>query len=432
MEEDTNSSKSGIPTLISKEIIDNEFLGEFKNDFKILKLFDQNNISKIYEAENIKEKRNVHLKVFDKNQLQLCDYDFFLAQIKREEEITKICKSDNIVNIYQKLETKNSIIFELELCELNMDKYIELIDSLENNNKLFTQIIIELSEALKILNINGIMHRDIKPSNIFLKKKNKGYIVKLGGFGCSIYIKDNISEPIGSILYMAPEIIKSLQYDEKCDLWSLGISLYEIYFGELPYGKNVTLYSIKNSIYNNEEIHLKKSYNPIFNELFKKLLTVNRKNRIDYFNFFVFISKINKKKLNEYIDNEDYNDDYDDNINNENFDLLKSEDKKNEEDFFETLDLESDRGITKLNKKVNFNIFLKEENYDDDYNKKYNSEIFQLDFKKQNIFSMKTVEIKKEKNETLSKITSYFHGSNRYKNLKNLNLSKILKSKKIK
>ena len=69
--------------------------------------------------------------------------------------------------------------------------------------------------------------------------------VKLGNFGSSIYIKDNSSEPIGSVFYSAPEILKNLQYDEKCDLWSLGITLYEILFGFLPYGKTLDYNVIK-------------------------------------------------------------------------------------------------------------------------------------------------------------------------------------------
>ena len=76
----------------------------------------------------------------------------------------------------------------------------------------------------------GIMHRDIKPGNIFIKDENENKRIKLGDFGCSIYIKDNTSEPIGTIFYAAPEIIKNISYDEKCDLWSLGVTLFELYF----------------------------------------------------------------------------------------------------------------------------------------------------------------------------------------------------------
>ena len=82
------------------------------------------------------------------------------------------------------------------------------------------------------------MHRDIRPSNLFLIGRET---VKLGSFEQAIYIKENTSESVGSYLYAAPEIIKNLEYDEKCDLLSLGITLYELLFDQLPYGQNPTI-----------------------------------------------------------------------------------------------------------------------------------------------------------------------------------------------
>ena len=131
------------------------------------------------------------------------------------------------------------------------------------------------------------MHRDIKPHNIFMDQKKN--IIKLGDFGCSIYIKDNTSEPIGTIFYTAPEIIKYLKYDEKCDLWSLGITLYEIYFGQLPYGIECNTFSIKKAIYDEKKFKFKKTNIPSLDILFKRLLTINPKNRMNYNDFFEYI-----------------------------------------------------------------------------------------------------------------------------------------------
>ena len=91
---------------------------------------------------------------------------------------------------------------------------------------------------MKILHQKGIIHRNIRPNSIFIKSLDNDEekkIIKLGNYNSSIYIKDNKSESIGNIYYSAPEIIKNIKYDEKCDLWSLGITLYELYFGELPF-----------------------------------------------------------------------------------------------------------------------------------------------------------------------------------------------------
>ena len=123
----------------------------------------------------------------------------------------------------------------MEECTYNLTKYMSENGELKYEKTFFKQMILDIAKGLKTIHNKGIMHRDIKPSNIFIKSDEEK-IVKIGDFGCSIYIKDNISEPIGTIVYSAPEIIKNIEYDEKCDLWSLGITLFELYFGVLPYG----------------------------------------------------------------------------------------------------------------------------------------------------------------------------------------------------
>ena len=156
------------------------------------------------------------------------------------------------------------------------------------SNKLF----LDIAKALKTIHDKGIMHRDIKPSNIFVKYEDENEekkIVKLGDFGCSIYIKDNISEPIGTIVYSAPEIIKNIEYDEKCDLWSLGITLFELYFGLLPYGNNPTTNKINNVIYGKEEFLYNRSNIPTLDILFHKLLVIDPKDRMTFDEFFDFV-----------------------------------------------------------------------------------------------------------------------------------------------
>ena len=227
---------------------DSDFLEKYSKDYKDITFVEETKFSKIYKAYNIVNKRDCCLKVINKEELKNDDYDFLLEQINREEEITKLCISENIVNFYKKLETEENIIFELELCNIDLANYIKNNGNLKNNLQLFYSIILGIGTALKKIHEKGVMHRDIKPNNIFIKSLNGENIIKLGDFGCSILIKDNNFEPIGTIFYTAPERIKNLNYDEKCDLWSLGVTLYELYFGVLPFGNKITINSIKKII----------------------------------------------------------------------------------------------------------------------------------------------------------------------------------------
>ena len=96
----------------------------------------------------------------------------------------------------------------------------------------------------------GIIHRDLKPHNILLKK---GYHVKLCDFGFAYNLNSSIKIHCGSPIYMAPEIINCKEYDDKSDLWSLGIILHEMIFKKFPYKKsnniNELIKNIKNSFF---------------------------------------------------------------------------------------------------------------------------------------------------------------------------------------
>ena len=88
------------------------------------------------------------------------------------------------------------------------------------------------------------MHRDIKPENILL---SKNYDIKLCDFGWSILHHNQTRETFcGTFEYMAPEILENKPYDEKVDIWSLGILLYELFHNRSPFKAKT-----QNEIYRN-------------------------------------------------------------------------------------------------------------------------------------------------------------------------------------
>jgi serine/threonine protein kinase len=78
-----------------------------------------------------------------------------------------------------------------------------------------------------------IIHRDLKPSNILLKKEDKNAYVKIADFGLIAiheYAEQTHTKDLGSLRYMAPEIMQSRKYDTKADIYSLGIILQQLLF----------------------------------------------------------------------------------------------------------------------------------------------------------------------------------------------------------
>ena len=261
-----------------------DFLGKYANDFEDVFEVAETKFGKIYQAYNKKYKRCCHLKTFEKEKLQQGDYDFLIQKVQSEEQITKLCKCENVIELYQKLEVDDKIIFELEYCEKDINAaIIDNYGGMQGDKEFFRKIVIDIAKALKKLHECGVMHRDIKPSNIFLNNtdKNEGErIAKLGDFGCSIFIQ--------YILYSSPEILKKIDYNEKCDLWSLGITLHELFFGIPPYGPNYNINIIMECLFADKFL-IKKTNFPSFDILLRKLLTVKEEQRISFEEFFQIV-----------------------------------------------------------------------------------------------------------------------------------------------
>lgn len=92
-----------------------------------------------------------------------------------------------------------------------------------------------IGEALRHLHARGIAHRDIKLANVLLKKD---FTIKLADFG---FAREAGGEEVmmqtycGTPITMAPEILQGRPYDKKCDIWSMGVILFQLVFGRLPF-----------------------------------------------------------------------------------------------------------------------------------------------------------------------------------------------------
>ncbi len=272
--------------------------------------------SEIYRVLDKNTKKEYALKMILKNNNKLGNINYLNYCIKRESEITKKCKCENIVEMYEVIETSDSYNLILELCDIDFEAYLK--DNPQKRNIYFIRNqIIGLNKALKILNEKKVMHRDIKPSNIFLKFENNECIPKLGDFGISRYNLDssellgnsfydlynlNLTDNMGTPLFMAPELLKEQHYNYKIDLYSLGVTLYYLIFDEYPYYGNPI--NIIAQITNKKPI--KKTGLESLDDLLEQLLKEVPDERIsfeDYFNHKFFKEKDNVlknfKKKNE-------------------------------------------------------------------------------------------------------------------------------------
>ena len=273
------------------------FLGQYVHNYEEIIRDDETKLSKTYFAYNIIQNKECYLKSISKEKIKKEDFDFLVQKINSEIQINTICKSKNVIELNKRFETDDYYNFEFEYSYDNLYKKIIFnyggLNNTRNPPPILRKTILDISNALKTLNDLGIMHRDIKPHNIFIndfEEDKKEIVVKLGNFGCATFIEDNKSEPIGTIPYIAPEILKNEEYNEKCDLWSLGVTLYELYFGIHPFEHKdlINLDSLIENI-NSEKFLLLKSKIPSFDILLHRLLQKDPKKRMSFNELFDFV-----------------------------------------------------------------------------------------------------------------------------------------------
>ena len=147
----------------------------------------------------------------------------------------------------------------------------------------------QLNETFKIMVKNNIVHRDIKLENILVKYEQDKFIVKLTDYGISKQVtKSKLCKThAGTGNTMAPEVLEGKEiYDNKCDLWSIGVIIYQLTFKEYPYS-GISEVALLNNIKNFGQRKFKESNDNNLNNLIRSLLIYDSKKRIEWNNYFI-------------------------------------------------------------------------------------------------------------------------------------------------
>lgn len=167
------------------------------------------------------------LKIIDK---KLIEQEDIVNQFIREIKIQLFMHHPHIIKLYGFFHDRDHIYLILELATGG-----QLLHHLKAEPMPETRvacIIRQVCEAISVLHACQVIHRDIKPENVVLHDS----VVKLCDFGWSVHQDNGMRTTFcGTPLYVCPEILKGNEYDEKVDIWSMGIMTYEMLVGENPF-----------------------------------------------------------------------------------------------------------------------------------------------------------------------------------------------------
>ena len=204
--------------------------------YEILEKIGTGGMSDVYKAKCHKLNRFVAVKVLKQ---EFSENENFVSKFRVEAQAAAGLMHPNIVNVYDVGEENGIYYIVMELVEgITLKKYIEKKARL--SYKEAVSIAIQVSMGIEAAHNNHIIHRDIKPQNIIISKEGK---VKVTDFGIAKAATSNTitSNVMGSVHYTSPEQARGGYSDEKSDIYSLGITMFEMLTGRVPFNGETTV-----------------------------------------------------------------------------------------------------------------------------------------------------------------------------------------------
>ena len=225
----------------SKEIYDN-FTQKLKEAFGYLNFFDyyemlddlgEGIFGSVKLGVEKKTKERVAIKIIKKKKAKPSDMEL----VRTEIDIMKLCHHPNVVRLLDHFENAEYIFIVME--QIRGGRLTDYMKEKKFNftEKRVAELIYEIALGVKYLHKYGIIHRDLKPDNIMLTEASDRGHIKIMDFGLSKILgkKEKTSDGFGTLTFVSPEVLIRKPYNKEIDIWSIGVILYLMLQGDLPF-----------------------------------------------------------------------------------------------------------------------------------------------------------------------------------------------------
>ena len=227
----------------NSEIICKEFVEKIKKAIGYVKFSDLYEMKEVigkgkFGVVNLgihkKTGQQVAIKILNKENIKTLE-DKELVRI--EIGILKLCHHPNIVRLLDHLENNDYIYIVTEYIEGGtLGQYFKK-KKFNFSERQATNIMSQIANGVKYLHQYGIVHRDLKPDNIMITQQNDYGVIKIMDFGLSKIVSPNerMVDGYGTLSYVAPEVLLRTPYNKEVDIWSMGVILFYMLSGRLPF-----------------------------------------------------------------------------------------------------------------------------------------------------------------------------------------------------
>ena len=210
-----------------------EYIGKtLENRYQLKKLIGSGGMANVFEAEDLEENRIVAVKLLKKEYLT---NEEFVRRFRNESRVISVLDHPNIVKVYDVNFTGEDQYIVMEYIDgVTLNQYIHHQGQLRWKDAV--HFLRQILQALQHAHDHGVVHRDIKSQNIMLLRDGT---IKVMDFGIARFAREDIrsgrNKAIGSVHYISPEQACGEESDAKSDIYSVGVLLYEMLSGSVPF-----------------------------------------------------------------------------------------------------------------------------------------------------------------------------------------------------
>jgi serine/threonine protein kinase len=275
-------------------------LNQLIQNYRIISLIGEGGMGDVYLAEHVSIQRKVAIKVLKP---ELVKNEEIRLRFKNEASMLAHLQHPNIVGLIDYVEQDGGLFLIMEYVKgQGLDEFIKAQTapiSIERAKKLMIQIV----EAFIYAHKNGIIHRDVKPSNFIITTTDE---IKVLDFGIAKLVGEGnhhltkTGTQIGTVYYMSPEQVRGQVLDHRSDIYSLGVTFYELLIGVCPYRSMNTEYEIYDSIVNESLLDLTQTMGMAYRTLWQILSKATAKELSDrYPSCIDFVTDLKKEIIDK-------------------------------------------------------------------------------------------------------------------------------------